>query len=1674
MAAADPDVANPSDPSAPWTVYGFFALVLAPATTAAQAGAYLAALTGLDPDALAALDAHLGLSTPDLSAYRDPATVARLATAAAFLRLLGLDLASVLPLTAPVLTAADATVLRQALKARYAEADWWGVLRTIQDPLRAQKRDALVAYLLAVDPDLKGTDDLYDYFLIDVQMSPCMPTSRIVQAHATVQLFVARTLMGLEPGAVAAVDQDSGWAQWSWMANYQVWVANRKIFLYPENWISPQLRDDKSELFVALDNTLQQNALNDDTVTDAAIAYLESLDDIAHLDVMATYYQESSYTMHVFARTRGGDPAVFYHRTFVRERAWTPWTRVPLDIAGDHLLAFDRNSRLTLAWPVLSQDPDNATQPTIPDPNSIGSGGQPTDPPMKRWKIQLAVSELEHAGWTPKKVSQGALYWPPGTASYAATLPDPDQFHFFEYGALGAVGQAITCMVSNKDDTSSEILGSFALTGCKGYPEANPSLGYGVALSPRFAGAPLWAERFVESTGRPTSDLTELGILTPYGLEILGKTPSLFTVTYPAQIALIDWLILLLELLEGGGSTYGGETGFASYRRPLILPMGTFMPFFYGDYDRAYVIIPGLYPKLTRTQNPGDPNAAPAIEETYSDLDAFVRAVLALLEKYYLVYLNDPHHDLAAAVAAMVADPEYARLVAQLKLFLRLRYGMRFANFYHPLTCLLRITLNAGGIPALMRRDTQLASSAFSFAGTYAPAPVVVGPYPKEDLDFAADGAYSSYNWELFFHLPFDVAMRLNADQQFEAARDWFHYIFNPVGIDSSLVPPGTPPTRRYWITKPFFLTTTAEYIAERIDSIMYAIAADPSGATIGDLAFAVAQWRDNPFKPDVVARTRPVAYQLAIVVNYIQNLIDWGDNLFRQFTRESITQATQLYILADKLLGPKPRQVPPLVEPPVETYNQLESRLDLFSNALLDLENLIPDVNLLPHKGAELPSPLTLSALYFCIPPNDNLLGKWDVVADRLLKIRSCQNIDGIVTPLPLFAPPIDPGALVRAVAAGLDLSAVLAGLGAPLPHYRFRVLSQKATELTGQIAGLGAALLAALEKRDAEALSRLHAGQEIALLDAVRLVKLATIDEANGAITALTKTRLVTKARRDYYAGRPYMNAWETTSVALSGVSLLGEIGIAAGYILAGGLRLIPDFMIGAAGFGGSPTVNASTGGASAGGSAESAVQVLSSLTRTADKTAGMASTQGSYQRRMDDWQFQAAQASLELDQIDAQLANARLHVTMLQQDLAAHDKQAANARAVSDFLHVKYTDQELYEWMSAQVSAVYFTAYQLALDAARKAEGAFGYELASDATFIRPGYWDSLHKGLMSADALLYDIKRMEMAYLDGNAREYELTKHVSLAQLDPAALISLVNTGACLVSVPEALFDLDHPGHYLRRLKSVSLSIPCVAGPYTSVSARLTLVGNRYRTSTAAAQGASTDYDKYAEQVGDVRFAYNIGAIESIATSTGQSDSGLFELDFHDERYLPFEGKGAISTWRLEIPNEFAQFDPQTITDVVLHLRYTAREGGSTLSTLATNALRESVNAMAVEASRTGLSQAYNFARSFSDQWYELRTAHSTSITLTPANLPFLARGHTPSIDAVIWYARVEGNAASHDIQVDGATVHLNRDTALGGLYHGTSAAFALGAAVTVDANVPGLNDLTVLVHYTLGS
>jgi len=409
-------------------------------------------------------------------------------------------------------------------------------------------------------------------------------------------------------------------------------------------------------------------------------------------------------------------------------------------------------------------------------------------------------------------------------------------------------------------------------------------------------------------------------------------------------------------------------------------------------------------------------------------------------------------------------------------------------------------------------------------------------------------------------------------------------------------------------------------------------------------------------------------------------------------------------------------------------------------------------------------------------------------------------------------------------------------------------------------------------------------------------------------------------------------------------------------------------------------------------------------------------------------------------------------------------------------------KFTNQELYNWMVSQISTIYFQSYQMAYDIAKRTEKAFQYELGDfNASFVNFGYWDSLKKGLLSGEQLHYDLRRMETAFLEKNKREFELNKHISLAILDPMALIKLKETGRCFVNLPETLFDLDYPGHLMRRIKTLSLTIPCITGPYTNVNCRLTLLNNSIRLNSSA-----ENVEDYPRKENDTRFRDNVGTIQSIATSSGQYDSGVFELNFRDERYLPFEGAGAISNWQLELSGkwwdednrkfmEYSQFDFDTISDVIMHLRYTAREGGSTLTTIVENGLLEQLNDLFLSAGKTGLFKGFNIRHEFPDEWHILKHGDSATFALSEQHLPQLAREHSPEIESEIWLARMKGEPDSFEMSLGENPLILEVDPTLNNLFIGQTDLISLNEPFILSANNTGdLEELVLLVKYTLDS
>ena len=219
--------------------------------------------------------------------------------------------------------------------------------------------------------------------------------------------------------------------------------------------------------------------------------------------------------------------------------------------------------------------------------------------------------------------------------------------------------------------------------------------------------------------------------------------------------------------------------------------------------------------------------------------------------------------------------------------------------------------------------------------------------------------------------------------------------------------------------------------------------------------------------------------------------------------------------------------------------------------------------------------------------------------------------------------------------------------------------------------------------------------------------------------------------------------------------------------------------------------------------------------------------------------------------------------------------------------------------------------------------------------------------------------------------------------------------------------------------------------------------------------------------------------NIGTIQSIATSSAQNDSGMFELNFRDERFLPFENTGAVSSWRLELPTEIRQFDYNTISDAILHVKYTAREGGSVLKTAANGSLKERQNQIKQSLKKQGLHIVINLKHDMPNEWHLLAVNGNVNLTIDKSRLPYLAKALDVQDEVSV---RFVSNCQTLRVTVDdvGNDVNLASINELGGL---CSVVYPVrddqpcivldqpyNLKLTGSAN-QNLEELLMIVHYT---
>ena len=611
-----------------------------------------------------------------------------------------------------------------------------------------------------------------------------------------------------------------------------------------------------------------------------------------------------------------------------------------------------------------------------------------------------------------------------------------------------------------------------------------------------------------------------------------------------------------------------------------------------------------------------------------------------------------------------------------------------------------------------------------------------------------------------------------------------------------------------------------------------------------------------------------------------------------------------------------------------------------------------------------------------FCIPPNP-LLKSLRLRADlNLYKLRTCRNIAGMKRQLEPYAAPTDTTTGLPSIGAGGQL--LLPGVVRLQPTlYRYQVLIERAKQLV-QLAGqIEAALLASLEKRDNEAFTLLKARQELGLAQAgIRLQSFRLKEANNGTkLAELRKKRTEIQVQTYTKWMQSSLNQYEQQMI-----SAYINIEAARRDELDWNMAVqISQAAIGVAGAG-------ITGAMAAGNAAIALAASLIGSNNilkdqfTAEKESQIAALYANLENRKQEWQFQLELSNQEVIISDQEIVLASDHVEIVTQEKVISELQATNAKDTIEFLSTKFTNVNLYDWMSVILEEVYRFFLQQATSTAKLSENQLAFERQEvPPAYIQSDYWiapsggtgsSSLNapaldrKGLTGSARLLQDIYQLDQYAFNTNKRKLQLSKTLSLAILAPAEFQRFRETGVMVFATPMEMFDRDFPGHYLRLIRRIRTSVIALIPPTQGIHATLTTTGlSRTVIGPDIFQTVSIRRDP-----------------ELVALTSPLSSTGILELEPQQtDMLLPFEGNGVDSTWEFRMPKASNQFDYRSIADVLITIEYTALNSFD---------YRQQV----IQTLKPNLSgdRPFSFRNQFADQWYDLNNPDQTK---TPMKIKF---------------------------------------------------------------------------------
>jgi hypothetical protein len=607
----------------------------------------------------------------------------------------------------------------------------------------------------------------------------------------------------------------------------------------------------------------------------------------------------------------------------------------------------------------------------------------------------------------------------------------------------------------------------------------------------------------------------------------------------------------------------------------------------------------------------------------------------------------------------------------------------------------------------------------------------------------------------------------------------------------------------------------------------------------------------------------RPYPYTRYTLLSLVRCFLDFADAEFARYSGESVAHARSLYATARELLR----------------------RPELPAPGAFEL-------------GRILPNPLI-----------DALRLRVEI---QLAKIRQGRNIAGVQRELAVDAGPAT--ALDMLSVGGSGQRAAPRTVAPAVTPYRFKVLIERSKQLVAIAQQIEAAYLAALEKRDAENYNLLKASNDLQLAAAGEELQRRRINEAQDGRVLIDKQKTRNQTLKDAYndminAG---LNQYEQAMIA--------------SFLAGGEARIYANQFNTAAQIAGLATLDAAkaatipvqAGLMMAGG-------LFTNLATMADMVGHVASVNASFERQKQQWQLQVTLADKDTDILAVQGRLADDHLGIVQQEQTIARIQSTHTRAVADFLAHKFTNAELYDFMSGVLRDVYSYFLQQGTAMAQLAWSQLAFERAEQPpAFIQADYWEPPsqggglvatqtpdRRGLTGSARLLQDITQLDQFAFESDKRKLNISQSFSLAQLWPYQFQRFRDTGVLSFTTGMELFDRAFPGHYLRLIKRVRTSVIALIPPVQGIRATLAASGS----STVVAGDAFTPVPVVRDP-------------ELVALTSPSNATGLFELDMQSEMRQPFEDRGVDTNWEFRLPKAANAFDFNSIADVLVTIDYTA--------------------------------------------------------------------------------------------------------------------------------------------------